>query len=119
MEPLPKIPSPPAHRWREARVKVMPVLVFLVALTMVIVLWKDHVAAPTVVGEVEVIKADIKSEQIGTLADLHVKRFDVVTNGQLLANLVTTDDKALEASLAVIDADLKLMRTRMSLDQVR
>jgi multidrug resistance efflux pump len=119
MESLPKIPSPPAHRWREFRIRVMPVVVFFAALCTVVVLWKDHLAAPTVMGEVEVVKADIKSEKVGTLANLSVTRFQMVTNGQILAKLITADDEALTASLDVIEADLKLMRARMSQDQVR
>src|SRR5215510_707629 len=113
MESLPKIPSPPAHRWREFRIRVMPVVVFFV------VLWKNHLSAPTVMGEVEVVKADIKSEKVGTLANLSVTRFQLVTNGQILAKLITADDEALTASLDVIEADLKLMRARMNQDQVR
>jgi multidrug resistance efflux pump len=119
MESLPKIPSPPAHRWREFRIRVMPVVVFFAALGTVVVLWKDHLAAPTVMGEVEVVKADIKSEKVGTLADLSVKRFEMVTNGQVLAKLITADDDALTASLDVIEADLKRKRARMNHDKER
>ena len=119
MESLPKIPSPPAHRWREFRIRVMPVVVFFAALNTVVVLWKNHLSAPTVMGEVEVVKADIKSEKVGTLANLSVKRFQIVTNGQVLAKLITADDEALTASLDVIEADLKLMRARMNQDKVR
>lgn len=119
MATLPKIPSPPAHRWREFRVKVMPVFVYVVIFGTVIVLWKNHHASPTVVGEVEVIRADIKAEQIGTLAGLTVKRFDRVSKGQILARLITTDTEALTNSLEAIRADLLLMRARMQQDHVR
>ena len=119
MDPLPKIPSPPAHRWREFRIKVMPVIVFFAALSSVVVLWKNHLSAPTVIGEVEVVKADIRSEKVGTLTNLTVARFQSVTKGQVLATLLTAAEDALNAAAAVIEADLKLMRARMDQDQVR
>ena len=119
MDSLPKIPSPPAHHWREFRIKVMPVLVFVAALSAVIVLWNDHLGAPTATGEVEIVKADIKSEKVGTLTNLTVVRFQTVTKGQVLATLITAGDDALNAAASVIEADLKLMRARMDQDQVR
>ena len=79
MEKLSPIPMAAGHRWREFRIKYIPVLTFCIALVAVVFIWKDHVAAPSFVGEVETVRADVISTVPGLLIELNVDRFDKVT----------------------------------------
>jgi len=49
-EPLPRIPVPLKQRWQDLRLKAIPVFVFAAAVMMTALLWKQTVAAPTLVG---------------------------------------------------------------------
>lgn len=119
MDPLPKIPSPPTHHWREFRIRVLPMLVFLLIGFLVVHLWTDTAPSTNLVGEVEKHQANLISPQTGRLEDLTVDRFDTVTQGQILARVVMTTPETLQASLAAIRADLQVMRARMEQDSER
>ena len=56
MDPLPPIPIPPGQRWREFRLQAIPIIVFLTALSVVVIIWRGYVSLPTLMGEVEVIR---------------------------------------------------------------
>lgn len=47
---LPPIPTPLRRRWKEFRVRVVPVLVFLVVLATACFLWRWYVAPPNLGG---------------------------------------------------------------------
>ena len=69
MDPLPPIPTPPAQRWREFRIQVLPVVVFVGVLTAVVCMWKSYVVPSGVVGEFEAIRANITvGEQMEAIA---------------------------------------------------
>ena len=68
MDPLPPIPTPPAQRWREFRIQVLPVVVFVGVLMAVVCMWKSYVVPSGVVGEVEAIRANITGVP-GTIAE--------------------------------------------------
>ena len=113
MEPLPKIPSPPAHHWREFRIRAMPVIIFFVMLIIAVVIWKDHVAAPTVYGEVETVQAHVSSAKAGVLSKLNVTRFQRVAAGDVVGEVNVADPKILASSVAVISAEIELLRANM------
>lgn len=109
-EPLKPIPTPPSQIWREFCVRVVPIMVFVIALFGVTVVWRDYVAAPAFSGEAEPIRAQVTSPQPGTLAHLSVTRFQLVTNGEPLAILLPNDARL---PLSVIQSEIALLRTRM------
>ncbi|HYV29141.1 MAG TPA: HlyD family efflux transporter periplasmic adaptor subunit [Candidatus Eisenbacteria bacterium] len=113
MEPLPKIPSPPAHHWREFRIRAMPAIVFFVATVVAVAVWKDHVAAPTVFGEVEAVQANVSSAKAGLLSKLTVERFQRVTAGDIIGEVTVADPLVLIRSVAVIRAEIELLRANM------
>lgn len=119
METLSPIPSPSGHRWREFRIKVMPALVFFVVLAAVAVTWKQYVAAPSVVGEVEDVRVNVINTRPGLLEELNVERFQSVTKGQVIGRMLITEPEELKASLTVIEMDLKMLRAQMALDEQR
>ena len=116
MDSLPPIPTPAAQRWREFRIRVMPGIVFLLALAAIVGLWRSMLVPGNMVGQVEAITANIVSTQSGLLTELGVDRFSLVTEGQPLCSLNTFDPDVTRAALAAIEADLKLIQGRMSLN---
>jgi multidrug resistance efflux pump len=119
MDSLAPIPTPPAQRWREFRIQALPVMTFLGVLACVVIMWREYVMPANVVGEVEAVRATVISAVPATLKELKVTRFQRVRAGQEVAILSTMDTETLQASLRMIEADLKLMRARMDLDLKR
>ena len=118
MDALPPIPTPTAQRWREFRIQTLPVVTFLAILACVVLLWRQYVLPTNIVGEVESFRAPVISAVPGTLT-VKVKRFDRVKAGQEVAQVVTMTPELFQASLHAIEAELKLLRSRMQLDIVR
>lgn len=119
MDQLPPIPVPLEHRWREFKIKQVPILIFFVALAAVVLIWKQHVAAPGFIGEVETIHANVISTLPGLLTELNVDRFDTVSKGQVIGKVYPADPELLKASLAGIEIELKTLQTRIALDEGR
>ncbi len=105
-----KIPLPPSLIWRELRVRVFPILIFVLVAGVVVWLWKDRVEAANMIGHVIGKQAELRSPQAGSLADLTVSPFDEVQAGDAIARLVTTDPKIMQAELAVVLAQIELIR---------
>src|SRR6185503_11933173 len=119
MDKLPPIPTPVAQRWREFRIQVLPLIIFVCVLLAVALLWRNFVAPTGIVGEVESIKADVISLQDGTLARLNVDRFEHVQTGQEIGEIISSSEDYLKSSVAAIEADLRVMEARIALDKQR
>src|SRR5262245_2585068 len=119
MESLPPIPTPPAQRWREFRIQILPLIVFVVLLAAIAFMWRYFVQPAGMVCVVDGVKANVISLHDGILADLSVDRLQYVTNGQVIGRIISTDPDVLRASIASIEADLKVLRARMRLDEKR
>jgi multidrug resistance efflux pump len=118
-EPLPPIPTPLNQWWREFRIQIIPVVFFIVVILCVIFMWKDYVQPTSVVGQVEAIQSSVASLQDGIVTSLAVDRFDSVTEGQVVGEIMRADPEMITASLAAIQADLQVLRARMSVDEER
>lgn len=118
---LPPIPTPPAQMWRQVRLQYLPIVVFVVGLVAAIVLWTRWVAPPTLVAEAEAVRTEIRSSQAGLLAGLTVDLLSNVTAGQPIGRVVVSDPRILEASLAVIRAEIEVLRssTGLTIEQLR
>jgi multidrug resistance efflux pump len=119
MESLPPIPTPPAQRWREFRIQILPIIVFVGIIAAIAIMWKSFVQPSGVVGEVEAVRANVISLHDGIVAELNVDRLQYVTNGQVLGKIVSTDPDVLKATVVSIQADLQVLRARMRLDENR
>jgi multidrug resistance efflux pump len=108
------IPIPLKQRWREFRIQVLPALIFLAASAAAVVLWKDYAPAPSLLGQVETVTANISSPKSGVLANLHINRLQRVKAGDSIAEVVTTDPRLLQSSLAVILAEIKLLKVNLA-----
>lgn len=110
---LPPIPTPAAHGWRRFRQQLLPGLVFVGGLASAILVWTQWVGPTTMVGEAETIRAEVRSAQPGTLANVVVRQLQPVRAGDTLAQVIVTDPQVFEASISVIRAELEVMRYTM------
>jgi multidrug resistance efflux pump len=91
-------------------VRYVPALIFIAVLFVLVLLWKNYASAPTLVGQAEVVPANISSYKPGMLAQLTVNRFDKVKAGDSIGQVLVTDPKILAASLAVTKAEIEEIR---------
>ena len=112
-ETLPRIPIPFGRRLQNARMRLLPMVVLLGAVMTVAVLWKDNVAAPSMVGQAEAVLANVSSYKPGLLTGLTVSRFQKVKEGDVIGQVMVTDPKILASSLAVIQSEIELLRVNM------
>lgn len=110
-ENLTPIPTPSAQLWRQLRLQYLPVVVFVLGLIAVFVLWTRWVAPPTLVGEAESVRTELRSAHAGMLADLSVDLLQSVKAGQVIGRVIAHDPRILAASLAVIRAEIEVLRT--------
>ncbi len=109
-----RIPVPLAERWREVRLRIVPVVVFLSAIASIGLMWKDHIAAPSLIGQAEPVLSNVTSQKPGILSDLRVNRFQKVNKDEVIGTIVTTDPAVLTSSIAVIQADIKMLGASMA-----
>ena len=115
-EPLPPIPSPPEHHWRQFRVNVVPGIAFVAVLGITVWLWGKNLANPVVLGQAESVIAEISSPQPGRVAQLNVALFQPVKAGDVIAVVEATDPLVLSNTIAVIRAEMNLIRAEAGLD---
>jgi HlyD family secretion protein len=112
-QPLSPIPTPPALLWRQLRLQYLPVVVFVAGLAAAAVIWTRWVAPPTLIGEVEALRSEVRSVHAGTLANVKIQPLQPVRAGDIIAHVVITDPRVMEASLAVLRAELDAIRFTM------
>lgn len=104
MERLEPIPTPPAVRWREFRIRYLPPVLFVVSLCLVARLWEDA-GVGGIPGLAEAESALVTAPQGGLLHEVLVQPYQLVTAGQALAVLAPADPRAvfdrLQAELAL------------------
>lgn len=113
MSPLTPIPTPTSRRWRDFRLQGLPVLAFALVAVLITYTWKRNLGATTITGEVESVREEVASPLPGRLTDLKVDIFQAVRAGDPVATVVTTDPPVVEASLAVIRAEVELLKAGM------
>src|SRR5688500_2024282 len=110
-ERLPPIPTPSAQLWRQLRLQYLPVVILVAGLAAAVLLWTQWVAPPTLVGEAEAVRTELRAGQAGMLAELNTDILQPVTAGQIIGRLVLTDSKPIDVSLAVVRAEIEVSRT--------
>lgn len=78
---------PAWKRWLEFRHRVMPAIVFVVALLAVSMLWDKHLTSPSLIGQVQTTRLDIRTPSGGTITNLTVQLFQQVQKGDTIAKL--------------------------------
>src|SRR5262249_53190267 len=113
MNSLPLIPTPPAQRWKDFRLHGLPVIAFALVASTIVVLWNNSLVPGMFTGEVEAVQENVASVKPGQLVNLSVDQFQSVKAGDTIALVITTDPRVIEASLAVIRAEVELLKTGM------
>lgn len=111
--PLPPIPTPPAIRWREFRLRWLPLLVFGVALVIAATVWDRAVAPPTLLAEVELIRTEVRPVEAGVLIGMNVEMLQPVVAGAVIGRILPVAPRVLDASLGVIRAEIVLLRSNL------
>jgi multidrug resistance efflux pump len=110
---LPVLPKPFGRRLHDLRIRLVPSLALLVVVGAALYLWRQGVASLSLIGQVEAVEANVASLKPGVLAEVSLAPFQPVRAGDPIARVVTTDPQVLAASLAVIQAEIDLLRTNM------
>jgi multidrug resistance efflux pump len=105
-----KIPIPRSQHWKEFRLRALPGVVFLLTGAVVFQLWSERVTHSNMTGVVVGLAAEIRSPASGYLTQLEVSRFQQVRAGDVIGTVITTDPRLLEARLAVVLAEVELLR---------
>lgn len=108
------IPTPPAQRWKEIRLLYLPRAVFLVGVIVAAWLWTSWVAPATLVAEADYIHAEVRAVQAGVLAGLKVDMLQAVKAGDAIGQIAATNPRILEATLAVIKADVGMLTATLA-----
>ncbi len=115
-DPLPPVPSPPEHYWRQFRVNVVPAVSFVAVLGVTVWLWGKNLANPVVMGQAESITAEIASPQPGRVSQLNVALYQEVQAGDVIAVVDAIEPLVLSNTIAVIRAEMELTRAEAGLD---
>ena len=109
-DPLPPIPSPAAHHWRQFRVNVLPHVTFVVVLLAVIWLWGRNLASPLLTGQAEGLEADVASPKAGRISQLKVALYQDVKAGDLIAIVDALDPLILSNTVNLAQAEMNAIR---------
>jgi multidrug resistance efflux pump len=112
MQQLSVIPTPPGQKWREFRVRFLPIVVFSGTILAIFFLWTGYISPPTLVAQVEPLIAEVKSFDDGVLTNLFVERYQAVKAGDPIAAVISSENRRL-------DAQLQLLRSQISLAQLQ
>lgn len=107
---LSPIATPASRRWRAIRLQYFPFIVFLLGLVAAAVIWTRWVAPPTLVGEAEAIRTEVRSAQPGRIVGLEIDVMQSVKAGQVLGHVLVSEPQVLETALATLRAEIALMR---------
>src|SRR5688500_17544896 len=110
-ERLPPIPTPSSQLWRQLRLQYLPVLIFVGGIAAAAMLWTRWVAPPTLIGEAEAIRTELRAGRAGMLSELKIDMLQPVKAGQTIGRVILNDPKLVDASLAVIRAEIDVLRT--------
>jgi len=110
---LPRVPIPFRERVREFQRHGVPVLIFAGALAVVVSIWGTHITPPTMIGQVEGMRAEITTPRAGFVSEVAAERFQTIREGDFLAEVITSDPEVLTATLGVIRAEIELIRNSM------
>jgi multidrug resistance efflux pump len=110
---LPPIPTPPAQRWREVRLLYLPRTTFVLGLIAAAVIWTRWVAPATFLAEADIVQADVRPTMPGVLASLKVGMQQTVRAGEVIGHVTAANPRMLEATLAVIRAEVGMLSATM------
>ncbi len=117
MAPLERIPVPAHLRWREFKIRILPLLVFSVVAFLAVFIWRNRLGPQGIVGQVELHMSAIGAPVPVTVVEVLVQPHQAVKAGDPVAIVTATDPKLLEATVAAVRAEADALRK--SLDAIR
>jgi multidrug resistance efflux pump len=112
MESLPVIPTPAGQKWREFRIRFLPLIVFCCTVAGICLIWTKNLVPPTLVAQVEGVSTPVRSSEAGIISNLYVQPFQQVHAGDVIAAVISGDNHQ-------IDSKLQLLRNQISLFQIQ
>jgi membrane fusion protein, multidrug efflux system len=110
MPSLAPIPIPARLRWREFKIRVLPLLVFTVVAALAVMVWRNQLGPRGIVGQVEVIETKIGAPRPVVVSAILVKPNQTVRAGDALARVLPANADQLTAKLEVIRAEAVALR---------
>src|SRR5690554_6545080 len=107
------IPIPLKQRLREVRVRLLPLLVFIVTAIVVIMLWSEKVRTPGFIGEVVADYSIVSSPNDGTIVLFNREPFEYVEKGDLLGYVSPKDSTLLSVQLELIQSEIDFIQESM------
>lgn len=105
-----RIRTPLGRWWRLMVRRLVPVVAWLGAVALVMVLWRQRTARVDTPGILEARQAAVASVQRGSVASLPVELYDQVQAGQAVVRL---NDAAVRAELAVAQAEVSRLEAEL------
>jgi multidrug resistance efflux pump len=105
------IPIPFKRRMQNFQSKVVPLLVFGVAIMVTAMLWHDAISPAMLTGEVTTVKATMNSPSAATVESIRVQRLQMVKAGDVIAELRPNDPRQ---ALDLIQGHLSVLRLQAS-----
>jgi len=122
MAELNPIPIPWSQRWRQFRMRMLPVLVFLLAVAGIAILWEDDAAPGSIVGEAYAADTTANSPRAGWIEGDPFTLHTSVEAGQEIAIVRPLPPEQARLALAVLQEELRMIRLGVGdpvLDQQR
>lgn len=108
-----RIPIPLWRRWREFRIRFLPILVFVGTALMVGYLWQGHVAPTQVSGFAVAQQFELRSPRDGYVTDLQLDVFSRVNPGAEIARIQPADLDELAAAIAILQAEIAAIQSTL------
>jgi membrane fusion protein, multidrug efflux system len=110
MPSLEPIPIPARLRWREFKIRILPLLVFSTVAVLAVMVWRNQMGPRGLVGQVELIETKIGSPRPVVVSAILVKPNQFVRAGDPVARVVPANAAQLAATLEVIRAEAAALK---------
>jgi multidrug resistance efflux pump len=107
--PLPPIPTPLSNVWRELRIQVIPIVVFVMVVCGAVYVWRTLPGSSDLKGVGEGVRSVVTSPRVGVLQRLEVQPYQSVKAGDPLVTILPVDPNA---QLDLIQSALQLIRVQ-------
>lgn len=110
MDPLPPIPTPFAMRWREFRIRHLPIVGFSVIMISIVILWRNAGITSFMAGVAEGVRSTVSSPQIGVIQQLNVQPYQMVQAGDPIAVIMPKDPRV---DMDLFQSQLQIARLKL------
>lgn len=94
MKTPPNIPIPASVRWRDFRARILPLLVFVAAVGVITMMWRERTGQVSVQGVGEGVRASVSAPQTVQIKEWLVPPHSIVAAGTPVAVVIPADARA-------------------------